>query len=122
MFGCPLHVPGETARHGQWWRAREHGSDRGANICRVWLQTILLVVVQLADDDAAEVFVVPVAVVQELADFGGAGGLVPYQFVILTHQHGARQKGVQALVQTGLRHLVDNRLAPGRDPLGDLAF
>lgn len=122
MFGCPLHVPGETARHGQWRSARNHDSGRGADFRRVRLQTILLVVKQLADDDAAEVFAVPVTVVQELADFGGAGGLVPYQFVILTHQHGAGQQGVQALVQTGLRHLIDDRLAPGRDPLGDRAF
>ena len=120
--GCSLHVPGETARRGQWRCAREHGSGRGADFRWVRLQTILLVVVQLADNDTAEVFVVSVTVVQELAYFGGAGGLVPYQFIILTHQHGARQQGIQALVQTGLRHLVDDRLAPCRDPFGDRAF
>ncbi len=117
-----LHVPGDIVGHGQRRRAGEEACGRGADFNRVRLQPHLLVVVQLADDNAAEVFVVSVTVVQELADLGGARGLVHHQFVILAHQHGAGQQGVQALVQTGLRHLGDDLLTPRRDPLGDWAM
>lgn len=95
---------------------------RGADFRRVRLQAHLPVVAQLADDDAADVFAVPVAVVQELAYLGGARGLGNDKLIILTHQHGLGQQGVTGLVQTGLRHLLDDLLAPRRDPLGDRAF
>lgn len=80
-----LHVPGDVVGHGQRRCAGEEGCSRGVDFSRVWLQAHLLVLVQLADDNAAEVFVVSVTVVQELADLGGACGLVHHQFVILPH-------------------------------------
>lgn len=116
-----LHVPGDIVGLGQRRRAGEEGCGGGADFSRVRLQAHLLVVVQLADDNAAEVFVVSVTVVQELTDLGGARGLVHHEFIILGHQHGAGQQGVQALVQTGIRHLGDYLLTPRRDPLGDWA-
>lgn len=112
-----LHLPGNIAGHGQWRCAGCH--HRRADFRRVRLQAHLLVVVQLADDDAGEVFVVFVAGVQKSADLSGACGLVDHQFVILFHQHGVGQQGVQALVQTSLCHLGDNFLTPDCNPLGD---
>lgn len=117
-----LHVPGDVVGHGQRRGAGEDGGARGADFRRVRLQAHLLVVVQLADNNVAEVFVVPVTVVQELAHLGGACRLVRHQFVILTHQQGTGQQGIQTLVQTGLCHLGDNVLTPGCDPLGDGAL
>lgn len=118
----PLHVPGDIEGHGQWRCTGEEGCGRGADFRWVRLQAHLLVVVQLADDDAAEVFIVSVTVVQELAHLGGARWLVYHQFVILAHQHGAGQQGIQALVQTGLCHLGDDLLPPCRNPLSNWAF
>lgn len=112
-----LHLPGDIVGHGQWRCAGCH--HRRADFRRVRLQAHLLVVVQLADDNAGEVFVVFVAGVQKSADLSGACGLVDHQFVILFHQHGVGQQGVQALVQTSLRHLGDNFLTPDCNPLGD---
>ena len=77
---------------------------------------------QLADDNTAKVLIVFVTVVQELTDLGSARGLVHHKFVILSHQHGAGQQGIQALVQTGLCHLGDNLLTPCFDPMGDRAL
>ncbi len=71
-----LHVPVDIVGHGQRRCAGHEGCRRGADFCRVRLQAHLLVVVQLADDDAAEVFGVSVTVVQELANLGCACRLV----------------------------------------------
>lgn len=111
----PLQVP-DVAGHGE---QRRQVGRRAADLGRVRLQARLLVVVQLADNDATEVLVLPVAVVQQVAHAGRAGGLVAHQLVILPHEHGAGQQGVQALVEAGLRHLVHNLLPPGGDPGGD---
>ena len=117
-----LHVPGDIEGQGQRWRAGDRCTVGGDDLQGVGLQAHLLVVVQLVHDDAAEVVVVPVTVVQELADLGGARLLVSHQFVILPHEHVAGQQRIQALVQTGLGHLGDDLLAPCRDPLGDWAL
>lgn len=114
-----LHVPGVIVGHGQWWCAGVNGGGRGADFCRVRQQTLLVVVVKLADNNAAEVLIVLGTVVKELTDLGSARGLVYDQFVIFPHQHGAGQQCVQALVQTGLCHLQDDVLTPCCDPLGD---
>lgn len=112
-----------TVGHGEGWRAGGHGGcGGGADLGWVRLQPPLVVVHQLAHDDPAEVLVVLVAVVQQLADLGGARGLVDHQFVILAHQHGAGEQRVQALVQARLRHLENNVLAPHGDPAGDGTF
>lgn len=118
-----LKVSGDVAGGGQRWSAW-HSSCRGgtADVCGVRVQAHLLVVEQLADDNAAEVLVVFVAVVQQLADFGGARRLVDHQLVVLAHQHGASQQRVQALVETGLRHLGDDLHAPHGDPAADGAL
>jgi len=104
--------------HGQRRRTGDHGCSGGVDLRRVWLQPHLLVVQQLADNDVAEIFVVSVTVVQELADLGGARGLVKHQFIILSHEHGASQQCVQALVQTSLRHLRDDLLTLCGNPVG----
>lgn len=114
-----LHVPGDIVGHGQRRCAGHKGCGWGGYFRRVRLQAHLLVVMQLADNDAAEVFIVSVTVVQKLADLGGARWLVNDQFIIFSHEHGAGQQGVQALVQTSLCHLGDNLLTSCRDPLGD---
>lgn len=77
---------------------------------------------KLADDHAAEVLVVPVTVVQQLPHFGRARLLVFHQFVILPHQHGASQQGIQTLVQAGFRHLGHDLLALCCNPLGNGAL
>lgn len=118
--GGALHFPGDIVGHGH--RRCAGGRRGGANFRRVRLQAHLLVVVQLADDDAAEVFAVFVAGVQKPANFGGACGLVNHQFIILFHQHGVGQQGVQALVQTRLGHLGDNFLTPCCNPVRDGAL
>lgn len=121
-LGLLLNVPGDIVGHGEWRRAGGEGCGGGGYFRRVGLQAHLLVVMELAHDNAAEVFVVSMTVVQELADLGGARGLVHHQLVILSHQHGAGQQGVQALVQTRLRHLGDDVLTARRNPLSDGAL
>lgn len=115
----PLKVPVVAVGRGEGRHGGHGGRDGRADLGRVRLQPSLVVLHQLAHDDPAEVLVVLVAVVQQLADLGGARGLVDHQFVILAHQHGAGEQRVQALVQTSLRHLEDDVLAPRGDPVGD---
>lgn len=105
-----LHVPGEAVGHGQRWCAGDQRCGRGADFRRIRLQAALLVLVQFADDDAAEFFVVFVTGVQKLADLRCARQLVDHQFVILSHQHVAGQQGVQALVEASFCHLGDDLL------------
>lgn len=118
MFGG-LHVPGDVAGHGHGRCTGEggRGGGGGGDLLGVRFQVHLLVVVQLVDDDAAEVLVVPVTVVQQLPHFSRARLLVFHQFVVLLHQHGAGQQGIQTLVQAGFRHLGQDLLALCRNPL-----
>lgn len=116
LFGG-LHVPGDVAGHGHGRCAGEGGRSGGGDLLGVRFQVHLLVVVQLVDDDAAEVLVVPVTVVQQLPHFSRARLLVFHQFVVLLHQHGAGQQGIQTLVQAGFSHLGHDLLALCRNPL-----
>lgn len=117
-----LHVPGDIAGHGHGRCAGKGGCGGGGDLHGIRFQVHLLVVVQLADDDAAEVLVVPVTVVQQLPHFSRARLLVFHKFVILPHQHGAGQQGIQTLVQAGFCHLRHNLLALCCNPLGNGAL
>ena len=79
-----LHVPGDVVRGAEG--GCRGGEGGGAHLGGVGLQAVLLVVSQLSDHDAAEVLPLPAAVVQQLADLGGARALGHDQLVVLLHQ------------------------------------